>query len=61
MADRNTGRIVEIKGVVLDAVFPDKLPEIYHALSVQVPVEEGGTRQLIATHNRRRVCTTATR
>src|SRR5438876_924319 len=28
----NTGRIVEIKGVVLDAVFPDRLPEIYHAL-----------------------------
>ena len=48
MADMNTGRIVEIKGVVLDAVFPNKLPEIYHALSVQVPVEEGGTRELIA-------------
>ena len=48
MADKNTGKIVEIKGVVLDAVFPDKLPEIYHALSVQVPVEDGGTRELIA-------------
>src|SRR5438309_11549785 len=43
----NTGKIVEIKGVVLDAVFPDKLPEIYHALSIDVP-EEGGTRELIA-------------
>ena len=48
MADKNTGKIVEIKGVVLDAVFPDKLPEIYHALSVQVPEEDGGTRELIA-------------
>ena len=48
MADQNTGKIVEIKGVVLDAVFPDKLPEIYHALSVQVPEEDGGTRELIA-------------
>ncbi|MDX6480763.1 MAG: F-type H+/Na+-transporting ATPase subunit beta, partial [Gaiellaceae bacterium] len=48
MADKNTGRIVEIKGVVLDAVFPDKLPEIYHALSVQVPEEDGSTREIIA-------------
>src|SRR5258708_1597447 len=30
----NTGSIVEIKGVVLDAVFPDKLPAIYSALSI---------------------------
>jgi F-type H+-transporting ATPase subunit beta len=45
---KNTGKIVEIKGVVLDAVFPDRLPEIYHALSVQVPEEDGGTRELIA-------------
>ncbi len=43
----NTGRIVEIKGVVLDAVFPDRIPEIYHALRIDVP-EDGGTRELIA-------------
>ncbi len=30
----NTGRIVEIKGVVVDAVFPDRLPEIYTALRI---------------------------
>ncbi len=47
MADMNTGKIVEIKGVVLDAVFPNKLPEIYHALKVEVQ-EEGGTREVIA-------------
>ena len=51
MADKtngkNTGKIVEIKGVVLDAVFPGKLPEIYHALRIDV-AEEGGTRELIA-------------
>ena len=51
MADKsngkNTGKIVEIKGVVLDAVFPDRLPEIYHALRIDVP-EDGGTRELIA-------------
>src|SRR5262249_57025427 len=44
---KNTGKIVEIKGVVLDAVFPDRLPEIFHALSIEVP-EDGGSRQLIA-------------
>ena len=44
----NIGRIVEIKGVVLDAVFPAGLPEINHALSIQVPVEGGGTIELIA-------------
>jgi F-type H+/Na+-transporting ATPase subunit beta len=32
-----TGTIVEIKGVVLDAVFPGQLPEIYNALSITVP------------------------
>jgi F-type H+-transporting ATPase subunit beta len=37
----NTGRIVEIKGVVVDAVFPERLPEIYHALRIQVPEESG--------------------
>ncbi len=44
----NAGRVVEIKGVVLDAVFPDKLPAIYHALSIEVPEQDGGTRELIA-------------
>ena len=42
MADQSqngshTGRIVEIKGVVLDAVFPAQLPEINNALRIQVP------------------------
>jgi F-type H+/Na+-transporting ATPase subunit beta len=31
----NTGSIVEIKGVVLDAVFPHGLPDIYNALSIK--------------------------
>jgi F-type H+/Na+-transporting ATPase subunit beta len=37
---RNTGTIVEIKGVVLDAVFPDQLPEIYSALRISVDGRE---------------------
>jgi F-type H+-transporting ATPase subunit beta len=39
MAERNgdnIGRIVEIKGVVLDVVFPDRLPEILTALEVEL-------------------------
>ena len=32
---KNTGKIVEIKGVVLDVVFPDSLPDIYAALSIE--------------------------
>ena len=45
----NTGRIVEIKGVVIDAVFTDRLPEIYTALAIDIPDQDGGsTRTLIA-------------
>jgi len=44
----NTGRIVEIKGVVIDAVFTERLPEIYTALSIDVPEADGSTRPLIA-------------
>src|SRR5437588_11296891 len=34
---RNTGRIEEIQGVVIEAVFPEKLPEINHAIIVKRP------------------------
>jgi F-type H+-transporting ATPase subunit beta len=33
----NVGRIEEIQGVVIEAVFPDKLPEINHAIKVRRP------------------------
>ncbi len=35
--ERNVGRIEEIQGVVIEAVFPDKLPEINHAIRVRRP------------------------
>jgi F-type H+-transporting ATPase subunit beta len=35
--DQNVGRIVEIKGVVLDAVFTGQLPEINSALRIPLP------------------------
>ncbi len=36
----NVGKLIEIKGVVVDAVFPDRLPSIYSALRIARP--EGG-------------------
>src|SRR5881227_4072333 len=43
------GRIIEIKGVVIDAVFPEGLPEIYTALSIDIPAQDGQkARSLIA-------------
>ena len=48
-AQENVGKIVEIKGVVIDAVFPGELPGIYNALSIQVPSADGSSsRTLIA-------------
>jgi F-type H+/Na+-transporting ATPase subunit beta len=35
--EQNVGRIEEIQGVVIEAVFADKLPEINHALKVRRP------------------------
>ncbi|MCB0870994.1 MAG: F0F1 ATP synthase subunit beta [Solirubrobacterales bacterium] len=40
---KNTGRIEEIQGVVVDVLFPDKLPEIYSAIEIQV--EESDARE----------------
>jgi F-type H+-transporting ATPase subunit beta len=39
---RNVGRIEEIQGVVIEAVFPEELPEINHAITVEreAPEEE---------------------
>jgi F-type H+/Na+-transporting ATPase subunit beta len=36
-AERNVGRIEEIQGVVIEAVFPDRLPEINHAITIVRP------------------------
>src|ERR1700686_1316835 len=36
---RNVGRIEEIQGVVIEAVFPERLPEINHAITID---REGG-------------------
>jgi F-type H+-transporting ATPase subunit beta len=40
-AKDNVGKIVEIKGVVIDAVFHGHLPEIFQALRIRVPEQDG--------------------
>jgi F-type H+-transporting ATPase subunit beta len=50
---KNIGRIEEIQGVVIEAVFPDKLPNIYNAIRVKLPeaalAEEGVSAEAGAT------------
>src|ERR671919_269547 len=39
----NVGRVEQVTGVVIDVVFPDEIPEIFTALKIEVPPEEGRT------------------
>jgi F-type H+/Na+-transporting ATPase subunit beta len=41
MAEQNVGKVVEVKGVVIDAVFAGTLPGINNALRITVPAENG--------------------
>src|ERR671935_213379 len=41
MPDQNVGKVIEIKGVVLDAVFSEDLPEINSALRITIPEQDG--------------------
>jgi F-type H+-transporting ATPase subunit beta len=38
---KNIGKVIEIKGVVLDAVFSGQLPEINSALHIEIPSRDG--------------------
>jgi F-type H+/Na+-transporting ATPase subunit beta len=40
-SSKNVGKLVEIRGVVVDAVFHEKLPAIFNALRIHVPEREG--------------------
>jgi F-type H+-transporting ATPase subunit beta len=40
-SENNVGKVVEVKGVVIDAVFTGELPEINHALRITVPPANG--------------------
>src|SRR3954464_3764948 len=51
--ERNVGRIEEIQGVVIEAVFPDKLPEINSAIVIERednPEEQEGVSAGTGTH-----------
>jgi F-type H+-transporting ATPase subunit beta len=39
----NVGSVEEVRGVVIDVAFPEDVPEIYHALEIDVPPEGGRT------------------
>jgi F-type H+/Na+-transporting ATPase subunit beta len=45
--DSNVGKVIEIKGVVLDAVFPDQLPQINNALRIEVPSRDGEEERVL--------------
>jgi F-type H+-transporting ATPase subunit beta len=55
---RNVGRIEEIQGVVIEAVFPDKLPEIYNALAIRRPAaaRDEETEDIAAQHDEMLIC-----
>jgi F-type H+/Na+-transporting ATPase subunit beta len=55
---RNVGRIEAIQGVVIEAVFPDRLPEIYHAITIARPaaMRAEETEDIAAAHESFLVC-----
>src|ERR1700743_2809670 len=57
-SERNVGRIEEIQGVVIEAVFPDRLPEVYHAVIVRRPeaARAESDEDIAAGHDEYLVC-----
>src|SRR2546421_12017277 len=53
---RNTGRIEEIQGVVIEAVFPDQLPEINSAIIVERETPAGEAEEVSGGVTGRLVC-----
>ena len=41
MPEQNVGKVIEIRGVVIDAAFTDNLPEINTALKIAMPSDDG--------------------
>ena len=46
VSESNVGKVVEVKGVVIDAVFPGALPEINNALQISIPGIGGSEVQI---------------
>jgi F-type H+-transporting ATPase subunit beta len=55
---RNVGRIEQVQGVVIEAVFPDRLPEINHAITIERPAAARAeeTEDIAAAHESVLVC-----
>ena len=58
-AERNVGRIEEIQGVVIEAVFPDRLPEINHAITIARPAAAAEEEAEGVSPGRARACSCA--
>src|SRR6266576_904941 len=48
MPEQNVGKVIEIRGVVIDAALTDNLPEINTALEIAMPSDDGKDGVLIA-------------
>ena len=48
MPEQNVGKVIEIRGVVIDVAFTDRLPEINTALEIAMPSEDGSEGVLVA-------------
>src|SRR5436190_2615477 len=44
---RNVGKVIEIKGVVIDAIFTERLPQIYTALQIDIAAREGDEARVL--------------
>ncbi len=53
---KNVGRIEEIQGVVIEAVFPDELPEIYSAITIDRGSEGDDTKEVTGSTSSILVC-----
>src|SRR3954447_23050945 len=53
---KNVGRIEEIQGVVIEAVFPEELPEIYSAITVEREINPEETEGVSGTAGNVLVC-----
>jgi F-type H+/Na+-transporting ATPase subunit beta len=40
---KSVGTVEQVTGVVIDVAFPDHIPEIFHALEIEIPAEGGRT------------------
>ncbi len=47
MSEQNLGKVISVIGPVVDVKFDDKLPEIYHALEIEMTNDKNQTEKLV--------------